>query len=93
MLLDLSFFCFLTTSQLYNNQHGFIFQCEVCFLFMHVEMTWLVFIPVLSVCIDFMDEKKKKKKLLFNLQSQILVYYLMCTITCDIINKTIILFY
>lgn len=38
-------------------------------------------------------KKRKKKSFLFNLQSQILVYYLMCTITCDIINKSIILFY
>lgn len=29
---------------------------------MHVEMTWLVFIPVLSVCNDLWLKKKKKNK-------------------------------
>lgn len=40
---------------------------------MHVEMIWLVFIPVFTSLYWFMDGKikGKKKSFLFNLQSQI----------------------
>lgn len=54
------------------------------FLIMHVEIARLLFNPVLFCFLTllcwFVNKKEKKKMLLFNLHSQILVYYLMCTI-------------